>query len=61
MLSLFTVLVWIPMVVAHPATRLPWTALFVSWAITAAAWAVALDMVPRRRHDPSAVVVSENP
>jgi len=41
MLSLFTLLVWGPAVVAAPATRLPWTAFFISWAITAAAWVVA--------------------
>jgi uncharacterized membrane protein len=41
MLSAFTVLVWIPAIVAAPTARLPWTAFFISWAITAAAWVVA--------------------
>jgi uncharacterized membrane protein len=41
MLSLFTLLVWIPAIVAAPATRLPWTAFFISWAITSGAWLVA--------------------
>jgi uncharacterized membrane protein len=41
MLSIFTLLVWIPAIVAAPTTRLPWTAFFISWAIAAAAWAVA--------------------
>ena len=41
MLSLFTLLVWVPAVVAKPTDRLSWTALLISWAITAAAWVVA--------------------
>jgi hypothetical protein len=41
MLSLFTLLVWVPAIVAAPKARLPWTAFFISWAITAAAWVVA--------------------
>jgi uncharacterized membrane protein len=41
MISLFTVLVWGPAVMAEPKTRLPWTAFFVSWAIGSAAWVVA--------------------
>ncbi len=41
MLSLFTLLVWGPAILAAPRTRLPWTAFFISWAITAAAWLVA--------------------
>ncbi|MDQ2775008.1 MAG: DoxX family membrane protein [Acidobacteriota bacterium] len=41
MLSLFTLLVWVPAILAARATRLPWTAFFISWAITAGAWVVA--------------------
>jgi uncharacterized membrane protein len=41
MLSLFTLLVWGPAILAAPRTRLPWTAFFISWAIMAAAWLVA--------------------
>lgn len=41
MLSLFTLLVWGPAILAAPTTRLPWTAFFISWAITAGAWVVA--------------------
>ena len=41
MIGVFTILVWIPAIVAAPKTRLPWTAFFISWAIASAAWAVA--------------------
>jgi uncharacterized membrane protein len=41
MLSVFTLLVWIPAIVSAPRTRLPWTAFFISWAIASAGWAVA--------------------
>lgn len=41
MLSLFTLLVWVPAILAAPKTRLPWTAFFISWAITSGAWLVA--------------------
>jgi uncharacterized membrane protein len=41
MLSIFTILVWIPAIVAAPTARLPWTAFYVSWVFTAAAWVVA--------------------
>jgi uncharacterized membrane protein len=48
MLSLFTVLVWVPAILAGPRTRLPWTAFFISWTIAAAAWAVALNVARKR-------------
>jgi uncharacterized membrane protein len=41
MLSVITLLVWVPAVLAAPQTRLPWTAFFISWAITAAVFVVA--------------------
>lgn len=47
MLGVFTLLVWIPRIVAAPATRTPWTEFFISWAITAGAWLVA-DSITRR-------------
>jgi uncharacterized membrane protein len=40
LLSSFTLLVWVPRVLADPSNRFPWTALFVSSAVTGAAWAV---------------------
>jgi uncharacterized membrane protein len=41
MISLFTLLVWGPAILAEPKARLPWTAFFISWAIGSAAWIVA--------------------
>lgn len=41
MLSLFTLLVWGPAILAAPMKRLPWTAFFISWSIASAAWLVA--------------------
>ncbi|GLQ98040.1 hypothetical protein [Dyella mobilis] len=41
MMGLFTVLVWIPVVMAGPAQRFSWTALAMSTVITASAWIVA--------------------
>lgn len=41
MLTVITLLVWAPRVLAHPATRMPWTAFWISWAITAAVWVLA--------------------
>ncbi len=40
MLSLFTLLVWVPAIMAAPRQRLPWTAFFISWVIASAAWVV---------------------
>jgi len=47
MLSVFTLLVWAPAVLAAPKTRLPWTAFFISWAITAAVYVVAANIGKR--------------
>jgi uncharacterized membrane protein len=38
MLSVITLLVWAPRVLDQPAVRMPWTAFWISWAITAAVW-----------------------
>jgi len=43
MLSVITLLVWAPAVFLAPRTRLPWTAFWISWAITAAVWVLALE------------------
>ena len=51
MITLFTLLVWAPAIAADPKARLPWTAFWISWAIAAAAWAVAQN-VPGKKADP---------
>ncbi len=48
MISLFTLLVWGPAILAAPKTRLPWTAFFISWAIASAAWVVAQNIPAKR-------------
>jgi uncharacterized membrane protein len=48
MISLFTLLVWGPAILAAPRTRLPWTAFFISWAIGSAAWVVAQNTKPKK-------------
>ena len=41
MVSLFTVLVWVPMVIAAPKTQFNWAEICISAAISGAAWSVA--------------------
>lgn len=41
MMALFTLLIWAPRVAATPSDRFNWTALLISSALTAGAWAVA--------------------
>jgi len=48
MISLFTLLVWAPAILAAPRIRLPWTAFFISWAIASAAWVVAQNVAQGR-------------
>jgi uncharacterized membrane protein len=48
MISLFTLLVWGPAILAAPRTRLPWTAFFISWAIASAAWVVAQNIATKQ-------------
>jgi uncharacterized membrane protein len=48
MISVFTLLVWGPAILAAPTTRLPWTAFFISWAIASAAWAVSQNIAPAK-------------
>src|ERR1700682_1283345 len=52
MLSLFTLLVWGPAILSAPKTRLPWTAFFISWAITAGAWVVANNIATKGSAEP---------
>jgi uncharacterized membrane protein len=44
MLTIITLLVWVPAVFAAPRTRMPWTAFWISSVITAAVWVVAQEM-----------------
>jgi uncharacterized membrane protein len=48
-ITLYTLLVWLPALFAAPRARLPWTALWISWTIGAAAWVVAQNAAPK--HD----------
>jgi uncharacterized membrane protein len=52
MISLFTLLVWGPAILAAPKARLPWTAFFISWAIASAAWVVAQNIAPKHSANP---------
>ncbi len=52
MLTLFTLLVWGPAILAAPATRLPWTAFFISWAITSGAWVIANNIEAKKSARP---------
>jgi hypothetical protein len=47
MISLFTLLVWAPAIVAAPRARLPWTAFFISWVIGSAAWVMAQNIAAK--------------
>jgi uncharacterized membrane protein len=48
MLSAFTALVWIPAIVAAPASRSSWSEITISWAVSAGAWVVAAS-IPRKQ------------
>jgi len=50
MLSLFTLLVWGPAILAAPIKRLPWTAFFISWSIASAAWMIANNVAGKAFH-----------
>jgi uncharacterized membrane protein len=49
MLGAFTLLVWVPRVVATSRTRDVWSEFLVSWAVAAAAWLVAHSFATRAR------------
>ncbi len=53
MISLFTLMVWGPAILAAPKTRLPWTAFFISWAIASAAWVMAQNIAPKQPAKPN--------
>ena len=54
MLTIFTLLVWIPAIVAAPTTRNNWGEFVISWAIAAGAWLVAGSIAPQSGNSPSA-------
>lgn len=55
MLSAFTVLVWIPAVIAEPGLRSNWVEFLFTWALAAACWVVAVGIpADRRTHERSA-------
>ena len=60
MISLFTLLVWAPAIFAAPATRLPWTAFFISWTIAAAAWLVTQDIAAKIPARPDALAAASS-
>jgi uncharacterized membrane protein len=43
-IAIYTLLVWLPAILAAPSARLNWTAFFISWIFGAAACAVAQNM-----------------
>ena len=50
-ITVYTLLVWLPAIFVAPRERLPWTALWISWTIGAAAWVVAQNTSPRASFD----------
>lgn len=44
LVSLFALLVWLPVIFASPRGRLPWTAFLITWFFAASAWVVAESM-----------------
>jgi hypothetical protein len=55
--SLFTLIVWVTAVITAPTSREVWVNLFISTALSAAAWAVAESF----RHQPWAFARSSEP
>ena len=51
-LTIFTVLVWIPAITAPSATRNDWGEFVISWAIAAGAWVVAGSIAAQRVDSP---------
>jgi uncharacterized membrane protein YphA (DoxX/SURF4 family) len=48
-ITCYTLLVWLPAVISAPKSRLSWTAFFISWIFGAAAYAVAQNVVPKKK------------
>ena len=47
MLTAFTVLVWIPAILAAPTSRPSWSEFTISWAVSAGAWVVAASITKK--------------
>jgi uncharacterized membrane protein len=47
-IMIYTLLVWLPAIVADPKSRLNWTAFFISWIIAAGATAVAQNVAEKK-------------
>jgi len=52
MLSVITLLVWAPVVLAHPTSRTPWTAFWISWVIAGAVWVLGQEMAGKTARRP---------
>jgi uncharacterized membrane protein len=61
MIGVFTILVWVPAIVAAPRTRLPWTAFFISWTIGSAAWVVAQTIAAKQSTNKKVAAASSAP
>ena len=48
MLTIFTVLVWVPAIMAKPHSPGLWSEFTISWALSAAAWVVAASLIERK-------------
>ena len=48
MLTIFTVLVWVPAIVAAPSSQGSWSEFTISWAMSAAAWVVAASIIKKK-------------
>jgi uncharacterized membrane protein YphA (DoxX/SURF4 family) len=57
MLSLFTVLVWVPAVIARPGLPSNWVELLITWALAGACWVVA-ESLPRQSVGPGAARIA---
>ena len=60
MIGIFTVLVWLPLVIASPTNRLQWTAMTMSWLIAAGVYVVAASLNRRQPARDAGVAAPES-